>query len=154
MNLNIKPINTDKIALADFKNQFTSCIILTANNKLLLQKRGENWSRFPGFICPFGGKVEDNETPLQAITRELQEELGAKIAPEEIDFLGAYTEKASNFTDLIYGYFWHDQHDKITGCYEGAPAYFDSIAQVLKSKKLMDEIPYLIDLCNKKGFLT
>jgi 8-oxo-dGTP pyrophosphatase MutT (NUDIX family) len=47
--------------------------------------------RAPFWFTP-GGKIDDDETPRQAAARELFEEIGLKIAPEELgDVIGTET---------------------------------------------------------------
>lgn len=61
--------------------------IITCNNKLLLEKRrdSDTW----GLV---GGGVKKHETELQAITREIYEELGLRIPKERFKKLGIYGE--------------------------------------------------------------
>ena len=61
--------------------------IITCNDKLLLEKRRDCdiW----GLV---GGGVKKKETPLQAITREIYEELGLRILPEKMKKLAVYGE--------------------------------------------------------------
>lgn len=61
--------------------------IITCNGKLLLEKRSDCdiW----GLV---GGGVKKQETPLQAITREIYEELGVRISPEKMKKLAVYGE--------------------------------------------------------------
>lgn len=61
--------------------------IITCNGKLLLEKRRDCdlW----GLV---GGGVKRQETPLQAIVREIYEELGLRISPEKFKKLGVYGE--------------------------------------------------------------
>ena len=61
--------------------------IITCNNKLLLEKRrdSDTW----GLV---GGGVKKHETELQAITREIYEELGLRIPKERFKKLGVYGE--------------------------------------------------------------
>jgi 8-oxo-dGTP pyrophosphatase MutT (NUDIX family) len=61
--------------------------IITCSGKLLLEKRrdSETW----GLV---GGGVKKTETELQAITREIWEELGLRIPPERFRKLGVYGE--------------------------------------------------------------
>ncbi len=61
--------------------------IITCNGKLLLEKRrdSDSW----GLV---GGGVKKTETELQAITREIYEELGLKITPEKFEKLAVYGE--------------------------------------------------------------
>lgn len=61
--------------------------IITCNGKLLLEKRrdSDTW----GLV---GGGVKKQETELQAITREIYEELGLRIAKDQFRKLGVYGE--------------------------------------------------------------
>lgn len=61
--------------------------IITCNGKILLEKRRDCdiW----GLV---GGGVKKQETPLQAIVREVYEELGLRIPKERFQKLGVYGE--------------------------------------------------------------
>lgn len=61
--------------------------IITCNGKLLLEKRRDSdvW----GLV---GGGVKDHETELQAMVREVYEELGLRIPKERFRKLGVYGE--------------------------------------------------------------
>ena len=61
--------------------------IITCNGKLLLEKRRDCdiW----GLV---GGGVKKHETELQAITREVYEELGLRVRPEQFKKLAVYGE--------------------------------------------------------------
>ena len=61
--------------------------IITCQGKLLLEKRRDcdMW----GLV---GGGVKKQETTLQAITREIYEELGLRIAGEKLRKVGVYGE--------------------------------------------------------------
>ena len=61
--------------------------IITCNGKILLEKRrdSDTW----GLI---GGGVKKHETELQAIAREIYEELGLRIPKEEFRKLAVYGE--------------------------------------------------------------
>ncbi|MBR5310179.1 MAG: (deoxy)nucleoside triphosphate pyrophosphohydrolase [Oscillospiraceae bacterium] len=74
--------------------------IIEKDGEFLLCKRG------PGGNCPFlwefpGGKIEEGETPFDAIIREIREELSAEIEPYEIfdEYSYAYPDRE------IYFYF-------------------------------------------------
>ena len=62
-------------------------VILTYNGKLLLEKRrdSDTW----GLV---GGGVKKHETELQAITREIYEELGIRIHNHQLNKLAVYGE--------------------------------------------------------------
>ncbi|RON78782.1 ADP-ribose pyrophosphatase YjhB, NUDIX family [Pseudomonas sp. NFPP07] len=57
---------------------------------LLVRKRGTQ-----AFMQP-GGKIEPNELPAQALARELEEELGLRIAPAAARYLGRFSAPAAN----------------------------------------------------------
>ncbi len=62
-------------------------VILTCKGKLLLEKRrdSETW----GLV---GGGVKKTESALQAIVREIYEELGIRVKGEQLRKLGVYGE--------------------------------------------------------------
>lgn len=146
-------IDLDKINISTYKNQYTSCIILSGDNKIILQKRGNDFYTYPGYICAFGGRIESGEMPLETIIRELKEELDVDIPASELVFISAYTEEISKHNDLVYGYFWHDKNHKVQTCYEGDIAYFDIVDNVFENKKLLDDVPFLLDKCKQKNLI-
>lgn len=136
-----------------YARQFVGCVILTHDNKILLQQRGEDWSAYPGYLCEFGGHIETGEAPLDTLCRELKEELGAAVRSSDVVSFGALTEQSSNFSELIYMYFWHDKDNTITGCYEGEPRYFDRLEEALQHKKMTDGVRWLLTECHRLGYI-
>ncbi|WP_433738893.1 NUDIX hydrolase [Pseudomonas putida] len=57
---------------------------------LLVRKRGTE-----AFMQP-GGKIEAHEQPVNALARELEEELGLVIDPAQASFLGQFSAPAAN----------------------------------------------------------
>ena len=74
--------------------------IIEKDGKYLLCKRG------PGGNCPFlwefpGGKIEEGETPFEAVIREIKEELSA-----DIELFSIFSEYAFSYPEKeIYFYF-------------------------------------------------
>jgi 8-oxo-dGTP diphosphatase len=52
--------------------------------KVLMHKRAETKAKFPGFWIGPGGHVEEGEDVLSAAIREIQEETGVTLQPEQI----------------------------------------------------------------------
>ncbi|KAM9783244.1 nucleoside diphosphate-linked moiety X motif 17 [Neosynchiropus ocellatus] len=59
-------------------------LLQSANHRVLLSRRAAHLRIFPNNWVPPGGHVELDETLLEAGLRELQEETGLKVAPEEL----------------------------------------------------------------------
>lgn len=69
-----------------------SAAIITNDNKQFLLVRKQH----SPFYMQAGGKIESEETPIQALIRELQEELNLLTRPESFDYLGQYSAPAAN----------------------------------------------------------
>jgi hypothetical protein len=46
-----KLIDSQNIDESKFRFRYVSCIVLTRNHKILLQQRGNDWQRFPGYLA-------------------------------------------------------------------------------------------------------
>jgi mutator protein MutT len=51
--------------------------------KILICRRADTEKRFPGYWSFAGGKIDGDEAPEQAVTREIKEEIGIRFQPEE-----------------------------------------------------------------------
>lgn len=70
-----------------------ACLLDDAGRLLLVRKRGTL-----AFMLP-GGKREPGESPLQALLRELQEELGLNLPASALRPLGNFQAAAANEAD-------------------------------------------------------
>jgi 8-oxo-dGTP pyrophosphatase MutT (NUDIX family) len=72
--------------------EFAAAILLDPDGRLLLQQRDDvPGIRYPGRIGLFGGHREGNETFLECVCREIDEELGLRLPPERFDPLASYS---------------------------------------------------------------
>jgi 8-oxo-dGTP diphosphatase len=62
--------------------------VMDGDRVLLVKKRGSNFLILPG------GKPEKNETDVQALSREIEEELGCHLVSDPI-FLGIFSDEAA-----------------------------------------------------------
>lgn len=75
------------------KIRIAAAIADASGRLLLVRKRGTS-----AFMRP-GGKIEPHEAPLDALMRELHEELGLLIDPAKTSPLGLFSAKAANEPD-------------------------------------------------------
>ncbi len=60
-------------------------VFIISGQKLLLGRRA-NTGWMDGSLCPPGGHIELGETPVLAMIREIKEELGVTVKPEDLEF--------------------------------------------------------------------
>lgn len=149
----IRLIDTTKTKSPDFKKHLADCVILTHDNKILMQQRPDGWGRFGGRLNLFGGHVENGEAIIQALVREMSEELGAQVNENDVVFIGAVSENFTNHTELVHVHFWHDKDNTITGCYEAEAVRYESIENALKHPKIMDYAAWALRECKDKGLI-
>lgn len=64
-------------------NVASECLVIR-NGKVLMFKRSENSSKFPGYWIGPGGHVDEDEDPMIAAIREIEEEAGVKVGMDDI----------------------------------------------------------------------
>lgn len=149
--LNVKVLN--QVNEKMFTRSCVGCLVLSQNGQIVLQQRDDDCHSFPGRLATFGGGIEPGETPVQALIRELKEELGAELKPTDIVSLGVLTEGETNHSELVYVYFWHDKLGTITGCYEGKAKYYHNLASAESHPKVMNDVRWLLRECKKRKLL-
>ncbi len=149
----IRLVDLTKIDEKSYAFHGVDCVVVTKYNKIILQKRGGDWNRFPGYLASFGGQVESGETPMKALIRELNEELGARVKESDVVSLGAVTEAITGHTELIHVYFWRDLQNTITGCYEGNIEFFSNVQEIMNQPKVMDDTRWALEQCLDRRLL-
>ena len=148
----IKIINPDSEEAKNAKTRLADCVVLTHDNKVLLQYRPKGWSNEFGMNL-FGGHVEQHETIIEGLCREIKEELGAPITPDDVQFIGAISEDWTNHKEFVHLYFWHDTDNKITGCYEAEAREFNNVENATAQPKLMDYAKWALLKCQELKLL-
>ncbi|HEX2751641.1 MAG TPA: NUDIX hydrolase [Alphaproteobacteria bacterium] len=143
----------ETVNLADYKQHFADCVVMTQNGALLLQYRPATWRRNPEWYTAFGGHVEAGEDIMTALQRELKEELGADVKVEDVAFLGVVTEAETDHTEAVHVHFWHDKDGTITGCYEAEARTFPHVYAALGMEKTMPYLRWALAVCKARGFL-
>lgn len=149
----IRVVDETKTDMDSFAMHLADCVVLTHDNKLLLQYRPPSWRKTPYSMNIFGGHVEKGEGPMQGVVRELNEELGAKIDPRDLVHLGSVTEDFTQHTECVNIFFWHDKNNTITGCYEAESRSFDNPQDVLSNPEVMDYTRWAIKQALDRGLL-
>ncbi len=90
---------------------------------------------------------------MEALVRELHEELGAQVQKEDGIFLGALSEGFTGHSELVHVHFWHDKEGTITGVYECEGRYYDSVEEALSHDKVMDYVRWALCECRDRGLL-
>ena len=62
---------------------------------LLVRKAGTPW------FMQAGGKIEEGETPIRALQRELLEEIGLTLHEDEARYIGQFSSPAANEADHV-----------------------------------------------------
>lgn len=141
----------DRINESAFARRGVGCLVLSREGQIVLQLRDADCQTYPGCLATFGGGIEAGESPMQALVRELKEELGADVNAGDVVTLGAMQEEEHN--ELVYLYFWQDKRGSITGCYEGKAKYYNDPIAPRRHPRVMNDVKWLLRECKRKGLL-
>ena len=83
-------------------HRHTSCWILNQKGEILLQRRALIKKKKPGVWSKTGGHVDTGETVIDAIKREVKEEIGLELEDNNLFFMQKFKSINPNF--FSYGY--------------------------------------------------
>jgi 8-oxo-dGTP diphosphatase len=149
----IREINYSDADFSKYKKHYADCVILSADKKIVLQRKPENWQKNPGGLNLFGGHVDEGETIEQALVREIQEELGLVLNDKNSIKIGAVTEGETGHLEIVHIYFYHDKDGEITGCYEGDKVEFENFDEAFSQDKLMPYAKWALLKCKEQGLI-
>ena len=81
-------------------------ILINSNNEFLLQKKTADYHLCPGQWCLFGGEFKSNESPLDAIKRELEEELGLELSNMSYFFKNSWKMGKREYREDVFVVFF------------------------------------------------
>ena len=124
-------------------------LLETSDGEFVFQLRDMNTNRNPGMVAPFGGAVEKGENPIDAVIREVWEELNIKISKEQISFIETVPSK--NTPGQFIAMFRVEIGKVPEKTNEGAGIAVLNLKQVLVSDKVTDFTKDVLNLYVKKG---
>ena len=76
-------------------------ILVNPENKILLQLRDNKPTIiYPDYWATIGGEMEDGETPLQGLKREIKEEISSEVS--DIEFVGDFSDEEVGFRLFLF----------------------------------------------------
>lgn len=85
-----QPLNISRERFEKVKGEYNQSVhvwFVNNKNELLIQKRSMSKRVYPGMWAITGGAVDSGEQPIDALYREIKEELGITVKPEETELL-------------------------------------------------------------------
>lgn len=108
------------MTLIPIKFEVVAAVIIKDAKVLMCRSRGNEH-----YYCP-GGKLEKNETEIEAIVRECKEEISIQVIPESIVKLYSFEAEAYGFSE---------PRIVVMNCYK-----FDYIGEIIPSAEIDDVI--------------
>jgi len=121
-------------------------------------KRSDTKKVFPGWLALPGGHIEEGENPLTAAIREVREEVGVTLMPEEIQlkFVAMHHHTDRNELFIVFGFLavLATKPERIDSNSEGHASWMKS-AEVLRMDTVFPPVKYYLShvLGNKPGII-
>ena len=84
------------VRVKDNRTQYSDVILINSKNEILFTVRNKNDNFEPGKYCLPGGHIEEDEEPISAAVRELEEETGISLKESQVQSCGQYFDKKSH----------------------------------------------------------
>lgn len=127
-----------------FDNRKSLIVPINAKRQIFIQDRR-------GFKKPdwgyFGGEIEKDETPIEAVIRETKEELDIDIKPDELKYIGTSTTLWDEHKIMRYMHLYQTEQESFN-VLEGKGGHwlsFEEVRERLDDKDRFDEIAKRID---------
>ena len=133
-------------------------VCITHGSDVLMFKRSDTKKVFPGWLALPGGHIEEGENPLSAAIREVREEVGVTLTPEEIQlkFVAMHHHTDRNELFIVFGFLavLAAKPEHITSNNEGNASWMAS-ADVLRMDTVFPPVKYYLPhvLGNKRGII-
>ena len=131
-------------------SRFAGIILINDEDKVLLQLRTSNERLYPNCWTLPGGRVEEGESPDQAIRREVKEELGLDL--RSYDLFETIVEKTRKET-VERRIYWANISKRIESLElgEGAALEYFSSAKVSQLRVAFDLEPVIMNFLKTHG---
>lgn len=90
----------------------SSAVIYNSSQQVLLAKRSSSKAHDAGLWETIGGKIDSNESAVEALFREIKEELGDKVILKNLQFYKIYNFN-TNEISLKSAVYWAEIEGKI-----------------------------------------
>ncbi len=77
-------------------------LLYNEDKKILLQHRGKDMKRLPGYWGLFGGGIDEGETPEEAVRRETKEELDYELGNPKLIMVQEFKGKHHDGTKYVF----------------------------------------------------
>lgn len=89
-------IKGKSVHIKDNRTQYSDVILINNKNEILFTVRNKNDNFEPGKYCLPGGHIEEDEEPIAAAVRELEEETGISLKESQMQPCGQYFDRKSH----------------------------------------------------------
>lgn len=107
------------------RTDFVQVTIVDPRGRVLMQERDEHAPVWPEMWCFPGGRLDGDEEPVAGAVRELAEETGVVVAPEDLTDLGQFELATERGTYQFHAYVARTVlSDRDVECHEGRQMVF------------------------------